>query len=204
MTGSGKSALVELLLPELDRRREPNDPPYEFLSGGKIKRTEALKPRHGYPKGFRLKESPSEADMVAFTAWEAEHPEFKFDEVCDEQIRKFSTDDYRVCEGRLAHLFMLHAFKILIRCNPRIRAERRAKKYGVPYLQAMSWISDRDDNDRRRYEILYPGYDWNLDDFDLVITNEGIAEKELADIALNGHRAWLKRIASNLIVPVCN
>ena len=199
-TGSGKSALVELLELELDKLRGPDDPEYEFLSAGKMKRTEALKPRKEYPRGFRLAEKDDEPDMAAFTTWEGQHPEFNFDEVCDQGTRDFSVKDFRVCEGRLAHLFMPHAFKILIMCNPRIRAERRAKKYRTAQMVAMSWISDRDDNDRKRYEAKYPGYSWNLDDYDLVIVNEQIAQNELSHVALKGHAEWQKRMSDNFLL----
>ncbi len=197
-TASGKSALVRLLKAELMKRRNPGDPEYEEHSAGEFKRKLALEPRPGYPNGFREPDGVS-PDMVAFTRWERENPKFNFDELCDRATLEFSKRDFRICDGRLAHIFMLSAFKITIICNATIRAKRRAKQAGLSQLQAISKINDRDHNDRVRYQEKYPGWDWHLDDYDCVIVNEAIPESQLPILALKDYDRWLVKMSDRFI-----
>ncbi len=130
--------------------------------------------------------------IEAFAEHNRKHPEDGHDLVCDMMIQKFAEHDYVVCDGRLPHFFMPHAFKILLVCPPGVRATRRILDYpGKSLDEVLAAILKRDDDDELRYRDLYPGSIWEQDAFDLVIDTSKHDKKHVVAQVLGGHRRWI-------------
>jgi cytidylate kinase len=128
-----------------------------------------------------------------FAGYLQNHPEEKYDERCDEMIRKFGEHDYVIFEGRLVHHFAPNAFHVRLVCDPHIRAERRAKdmpEFSVE--EVYKRIVDRDEANRERYKKLY-GEDviWETDQFDLVLDTGKFTPDEIAKSIVEEHKKWI-------------
>jgi len=121
-------------------------------------------------------------------------PHEKYDERCDDEIRRFGEHDYVIFEGRLVHHFAPHAFHVLLKCDPLIRAKRRAKDFpGVNESDLLDMIDKRDKANRERYSKIYgPEVLWDESKFDLVIDTGVSTPEEIVFKIVEGHKNWSK------------
>ncbi len=128
-----------------------------------------------------------------FTVYNSTHLAEKFDERCDDMIRTFGEHDYVIFEGRLVHHFAPYAFHVRLVCNPRVRAERRARDMpGATVDDVLRKILARDELNRVRYEKIY-GRDvlWTDNQFDLVLDTGVLSPDEIAVKIIEGHKKWV-------------
>ncbi len=128
-----------------------------------------------------------------FGTYISAHPEEKYDEQCDEMIRKFGEHDYVIFEGRLVHHFAPQAFHVRLVCDTRVRAERRTQDIpGATVDEVFEKIIVRDAMNRARYEKLY-GTDvlWNDDKFNLVLDTGVLSPDDIARRIIDSHKRWV-------------
>jgi cytidylate kinase len=128
-----------------------------------------------------------------FAAYMNEHTEEKYDERCDRMIEHFGEHDYVIFEGRLVHFFAPQAFHVRLVCDPRVRAERRAKDAGLSVQDMYEKIVERDRRNAERYLQVY-GSDclWPDEKFDLVLDTGVLSPDTIAERILSGHAEWAK------------
>lgn len=170
-TGVGTSSLFKALKELLE------DEPYRWVSGGILMRQRASE--HGM-------------SMPDFAKHCRLHPEEGHDRWCDEQIAKLAETDWMICEGRLAHFFMPHAFHVSLICGMDKRVARRSVDEGRSPSQVRREIKQRDYNDVTRYRNLY-GHEclWHPFKFSLVLSSERDSPSQLATQLLREHQKWL-------------
>ena len=171
-TGVGTSTTVKNLKDRLD------DPRWKSVSAGAIMRGFARE------RGIAIEE---------LAKYNRVHPEAGYDRRCDDATRAEGLDDYRILEGRLAHVFAPKAFHVLLKCPGDVRALRR---YGddvyVSVNDGKKLINDRDTADNKRYAKLYPGCLWPESDFDLVLDTSKLSPGDVVQKILTAHKKWEK------------
>lgn len=173
-TAVGKTTLLRELKKKLDNL------PYRWVSGGALMRARAAS------LGMTIEE---------FAVHNHLHPEEGHDRWCDDTIAHFAEHDWVICEGRLPHFFMPRAFKVLLVCNPHTRAARRqGDNSEKPLWQVLRDIEERDRNDAKRYEKLYPECLWPEENFDLVIETDKLSIDGEVELLLGEHRKWAGEI----------
>ncbi len=143
---------------------------------------------------MRIFAAERKMSIEEFTDYITAHQEEKYDERCDDMIKKFGEHDYVIFEGRLVHHFAPHAFHVHLICNPRIRAERRSHDHpGSTPDEIFKKIIDRDQTNQKRYTVLY-GSDvlWTDSQFDLVLDTGLLSPDEIAIKIIEGHSKWVK------------
>jgi cytidylate kinase len=95
---------------------------------------------------------------------------------------------------------MPRAFKVRYKCDLKERVLRRAKQTGESFTKVEADIVKRDKDDDSRYEILYPGCHWPESDYDLVVDNSKASPEDAARAVVNGHKAWLAKMAADKVV----
>lgn len=126
-----------------------------------------------------------------FAAHNKAHPEEGWDAECDRAVAVFGRQNFTVIEGRLPHVFVPRAFHVKLVCDPEIRAARRAKdRAGQSVESVIAEIIARDRNDNERYEKIYPGCLWPLEDFDLVVDTGASFPKEVVTKIAAAHSEW--------------
>ncbi len=179
-TGAGKTTLIKHL-------KEYNEEPrYTYVSAGQFMRAQAKL------QGFG-------DDIRAFAAYHHEHPEEGMDERCDSYIRECGRKNNTIGEGRLTHVFMPFAFKVLLLCPPHVRAARRMRDTHKPFEVVLMDIVMRDVHDALRYEELYPGCLWPAERFDLVIHTNVVNVDTATRRIYHEHAQWLNKMSSHLI-----
>lgn len=154
--------------------------PWRFVSAGDIMRQAAK--RHSITIEHLAKlcrEDP------------AQMPE---DERCDRMIEDFGRQNYVVAEGRLVHVFVPSAFHVLLTCPLEVRAERRhtdSRDTGLDLEEVTRLIRVRDEDDRARYEKMYPGCLWPSESFNLVIDTRECAPEQVVRAIEIGHTGWV-------------
>ncbi len=157
---------------------------WQYVSGGSIMRAFA--------------ETRGES-IEKFAAHNKAHPEDGYDNKCDQKIAELGRRNKTVIEGRLPHVFVPHAFHVLMICPVRVRAGRRlaqdlAKGRAVHFDEVLAEIMKRDQDDNQRYARDYPGCLWPSDQFDLVVSTFDYSKEESLREILSGHTAWQKRM----------
>lgn|GEM_PF-2249444 len=158
-------------------------PEYKMLSGGKIMRAKAEQ------LGMKIE---------AFAEYNRKHPELGYDKECDVEIYKAGlTHPQMIVEARLAHCFVPTAFHVYLHCPLSVRAYRRylqlrKKDPDVKLGAVMRDLKRRDENDRIRYETLYPGCMWEEGDYDLSISTYENSPEKVVELIIAGYTAWLK------------
>ncbi len=168
----GKDALVAMLKKSVQYKS------YIYVSAGAIMR--------------KFQES-SGMTIEDFAQHCCERPEEDWDKKCDEEMSRLGLERRTISEGRLPHIFIPHAFHILLTCNLELRAIRRqqdAKYSHLPVEQVKDLLFRRDQIDRARYERLYPGCLWSNNEFDLVLPTDRYTVKEEVDIIYLEHHLW--------------
>ncbi len=173
--GAGKSAAIRGL-----REFYIDDWRVRFISMGKVMR------EIGELHGFKTIEE--------FTDYILEHPDMGFDEMIDTEQALYGSQNHTVIESRLAHAFCPHFYHVVLLCPSRIRAERRQgdEKYKDLSIDEIErQICKRDQNDRTRYERMYPGSLWVPEDFDQIIYTDKTTKEEVPQLIIKGHKDWL-------------
>ncbi len=174
LSGCGSSALLTAL------KREFEKAPYRFPSGGDIMRAVAAK--RGVPIEILAEQN-------------REHPEWGIDNEMDQMLNIFATQDFVICEGRLPHILMPGAFKVLLVCPREECARRIAIRDGISEEESMRRVTKRDlKDDSPRYKRLY-GDKCLWEDcvgFDLVIDTQEKDQAATVQAFLSGHSAWVK------------
>jgi len=175
LTGVGASSTVKSLHDQLS-------PLWRIVSAGDIMR------------GYAAEKNMTIED---FAASNRANPAQGYDHRCDADIVSYCKQNHTVTEGRLPHFFAPNAFHVLLTCPTRVCAERRKsdpmyKHLSVEEIERL--IIRRDEDDRARFEQLYPGCMWNENDnrFDRVFTTEFISAVSIASNIVICHKAWLK------------
>jgi cytidylate kinase len=134
-----------------------------------------------------------------FSRHMTENPQEKWDERIDAIQVGWGGSNNVMVESRLAHIFLPRAFHVLEICPEFVRAERRARDENLPVDQMLRKIVSRDQNNKLRYDRMYPGWNWDLDDFDLVQDTSKYSPEEIFhDIELE-HERWLDKLPQNMI-----
>lgn len=174
LTGAGSSTLIEGVKSSIKNL------PYRFVSAGGLMRARA-----------------KSLDMTIedFAAHCRANPEEGHDAWLDLTIARLAHHNWMVCEGRLPHIFMPKAFKVLLKCDLSVRAERRARDLKISTKEALEKVSARDADDHARYEALYPGCHWVESDFDLCLDSTKVSKIELLEVTLDSHLRWCEKNA---------
>lgn len=174
VTGAGSSSLMA----SIKTWHKFKNKPYRFVSAGGLMRDRADS------KLMAIEE---------FTAHCRAHPEEGHDSWLDLTIARLAHHNWVVCEGRLPHVFMPKAFKILLKCDLNLRAERRARDLKISTEKALEKISARDADDHARYEALYPGCHWADSDFDLCLDSTKMGTYALTQEIEYAHERWQEK-----------
>jgi cytidylate kinase len=172
LSGAGSSSALKLLKQKFYKTM------YRFGSGGDAMRTFA---------------SLQNMEIEEFTQYMREHPEAGFDQKMDDLVKVLAQQNFFIFEGRLAHINLPMAFKVLITCPRSIRAKRRQADPAYSHLSlpdVIDKIQQRDEDDNSRYEKLYPGCIWKEDRFDFVIDSSQYGQQELVNEILKAHEDW--------------
>ena len=102
------------------------------------------------------------------------------DEMTDLRTKEYGkTNTDFVCEGRLTWRFIPDAYKVLLICSLKHRAERRAMQIGIPVCKALKYLEARDVADAKRFREIYQIE--NISDFchfDLVLDTTEITVED--------------------------
>jgi len=178
-TGSGKSTLLESL------RESFGALPIRAVSAGELFRMRARE------CGF--------ASIEEFALHNLLHPKEGHDKWCDSVIVRLAQHNWVLAEGRLVHVFMPRAFRVLLLCEAKARATRRASDHGVKYGIALAKIQERDSNDSARYSMLYPGSLWPVEAFDIVVRTDTHSVQDCVRRIRTEHEAWRTKQGVRLI-----
>lgn len=175
-TGVGSTALFTEL-----KEKFHEDPRKQFVSAGEIFR------RFGKEKGIE--------DVNVFSKYVTDHPEEKYDERLDAEMLFRGKRNHTFLEGRVVHLIP-GAFRVLLTCSVWVRAERRHKEYPDLTIQEVAeLIMARDRTNKERYDRLYPGWEWEESDYDLVVpTDAGHSLPGEVRLIYNAHEEWLTKM----------
>lgn len=173
-TGVGSSTALTRF-----REHFKGNPHMRFISGGDIMRNFASS------RGMTIEE---------FAEYCRLHPEEEWDKKCDEEMARQGLEDNAVIEGRLPHVFIPHAYHVRLRCDVEVRARRRWLDGGGLSLKSVTEaMMARDRDDHKRYQLLYPGYDWPDYHFHLVVDTATIEPDPAIEKILKCHADWLQR-----------
>lgn len=172
-SGVGSTSATRELKKLLDGGR------WKFVSGGEI---------------FRAMAKNANMTVEEFSAFAKQYPAAGYDKRVDEEIKSLAEKrNYLVGEGRMVHIFMKDAFKVLLTCPINVRAERRQKDFPELNVQEMrKRIEDRDRHDNCRYAIQYPFCHWFPEDFDLHLDTSQHSAEEGASRILASFNTWIE------------
>ena len=169
--GSGKSTVSNIICKTLN---------YNYIYTGDIQRK--IAERHGM--------TTTELNKYSET-----HPEI--DEEIDNTFKSLNDAKDLIVDSRLAWFFIPNSFKIYLKTDLQVAAERISndkKRKNECYLsveEAAHNISTRKNSENKRYKELYNADCANLDHFDLVIDTSRITPEEVAEIILKKYSEWL-------------
>jgi len=168
--GSGKSTVSNLLLKQLD---------YDYIYTGKIQREIADK--------YNM--TTLELNKYAET-----HPEI--DEEIDSTFKSLNDSTDLIVDSRLAWFFIPKSFKIFLKTNLMVSAnrisndnQRKNEKY-ISQEEAVCNIIARKESENKRYLELYGADCSNLSNFNLVIDSSHITPEKVADSIIEKYYAW--------------
>jgi len=169
--GSGKYTVSNLLLKQLD---------YDYIYTGKIQREIAGK--------YNM--TTLELNKYAET-----HPEI--DEEIDSTFKSLNDSTDLIVDSRLAWFFIPKSFKIFLKTNLMVSAnrissdnQRKSEKYSSTE-EAVSNIIARKASENKRYMELYGANCSDLSNFNLIIDTSFITPERVVDIILAEYDSWL-------------
>ncbi|MDR1667293.1 MAG: AAA family ATPase [Bacteroidales bacterium] len=168
--GSGKSTVSGLLQQHL---------PYDYIYTGAIQRKIAEK--YGM--------TTTELNRYAET-----HPEI--DEEIDATFRSLNSASGLIVDSRLAWFFIPASFKVFLKTNLMISAERiaqdkrRKNEQYASVEDAAHGIMERKRSENRRYMELYGADCANMTLFDLTVDTSFVTPERVAGIILEAYQQW--------------
>jgi len=117
-----------------------------------------------------------------------------FDKRLDEFQRELAMREPDiVVEGRVSAFFIPADLKVWLGAPLEVRAERVARREGVPFERALSSIVERESSEKKRYKEYY-GIDLgDLSIYDLVINTAKFNENEVVEIIMAAVRCLGER-----------
>ncbi|MDR3267131.1 MAG: cytidylate kinase family protein [Tannerella sp.] len=162
--GSGKSTVSNLLCKKLG---------YDYIYTGKIQREIA----------DRYNMTTLELNKYSET-----HPEI--DEMIDSTFKSLSAASNLVVDSRMAWFFIPHSFKVFLKTDVMVAAERisadnqrKNEKYTSPE-EAVKNIMARKTSENKRYLELYGADSSDESNFDLVIDTSRITPEQVVEILI--------------------
>ncbi|MES2215804.1 MAG: hypothetical protein V4481_00725 [Patescibacteria group bacterium] len=117
------------------------------------------------------------------------------DEWCDDQMQDFGHKNKCFGEGRLVHVYMRYAFKVLLTCHIEIRAGRRhADNLHMTLAEVREKMAGRDRDDEARYRKQYPDSMWPMLDFDFVVDTGLYSPPQILDKIIIAHDLWKEKM----------
>jgi len=169
--GSGKSTVSNLLIKQLG---------YDYIYTGKIQREIADK--------YNM--TTLELNKYAET-----HPEI--DEEIDSTFKSLNDSTDLIVDSRLAWFFIPKSFKIFLKTNLMVSAnrisndnQRKNEKY-TSKEDAVNKIIARKTSENKRYMELYGANCADLSNFNLIIDTSFITPERVVDIILTEYNSWL-------------
>jgi cytidylate kinase len=169
--GSGKSTVSNLLIERLN---------YDYIYTGKIQREIANK--------YNM--TTLELNKYAET-----HPEI--DEEIDSTFKSLNDSTDLIVDSRLAWFFVPKSFKIFLKTNLMVSAnrisndnQRKSEKYASKE-EAVNNIIARKASENKRYMELYGANCSDLTNFNLIIDTSFISPERVVDIILAEYNSWL-------------
>ena len=175
-TGAGGSTLCEYLHAEY--------PELTFVSGSKIM------------SDYRETTGMSK---VEFAEHLLKHPELDMDARCDKILREEGRKNHRIIETRIPGNAPF-GFTIFPTCSATTRAMRRQQEKEYQHLttpEIMVLNEKRDFDDKGRYDIQYPGWEWSINDYrrwGQIIYSDHCSKQEVLALAIEGQRKWKERM----------
>ena len=166
--GSGKSTVSKILIERLN---------YEYVYTGKIQREIAN----------RYQMSTLELNQYAET-----HPEI--DEEIDATFKALNDSTDLIVDSRLAWFFIPNSFKVYLKCNLNVAANRisndrqRTSEQYISQEEAVRNIIARKESENKRYMELYGADCSKLSNFDLTIDTSFITPEKVADLIIAGYQ----------------
>ena len=169
--GSGKSTVSNLLIERLN---------YDYIYTGKIQREIANK--------YNM--TTLELNKYAET-----HPEI--DEEIDSTFKSLNDSTDLIVDSRLAWFFIPKSFKIFLKTNLMVSAnrisndnQRKSEKYSSKE-EAVNNIIARKTSENKRYMELYGANCSDLSNFNLIIDTSFISPERVVEIILTEYNSWL-------------
>ena len=169
--GSGKSTVSNFLIEQLN---------YDYIYTGKIQREIAGK--------YNM--TTLELNQYAET-----HPEI--DEEIDSTFKSLNDSTDLIVDSRLAWFFIPKSFKIFLKTNLMVSAnrisndnQRKSEKYASKE-EAVNNIIARKASENKRYMELYGANCSDLSNFNLIIDTSFISPERVAEIILAEYHSWL-------------
>ncbi len=135
-------------------------------------------------------------DALEFNKFMETHPEI--DEKCDSMVRDYGLkEEGLILDSRLAWHFIPHSFKIHLRVDSRVAAERvfndsvrKNEKYNS-IEDAEKKLNDRRDSEILRYKALYNIDVSDLSNYDLVVDTTNKTPDTIFKEVLEAYKSWL-------------
>jgi len=169
--GSGKSTVSDILCKQLN---------YEYIYTGKIQREIALK--------YNM-------TTLELNKYSETHPEI--DEEIDSTFKSLNESTDLIVDSRLAWFFLPQSFKIFLKTNLIVSAnrisgdnKRKNEKYSSKE-EAVNKIVARKASENKRYIELYGANCSDLSNFNLIIDTSFIAPERVAEIVFAEYNSWM-------------
>ena len=169
--GSGKSTVSNLLCKRLN---------YEYIYTGKIQREIA----HRY-------------NMTTLELNEYAETHSEIDEEIDATFKSLNESSNLIVDSRLAWFFIPNSFKVFLKANLIISADRilgdnqRGKERYSSKEDAVNKIIARKASENRRYMEVYGANCSDLSNFNLIVDTSFITPERVTEIILAEYNTWL-------------
>ena len=169
--GSGKSTVSNLLQERLQ---------YDYIYTGKIQR--------GIANRYNM--TTLELNRYAET-----HPEI--DEEIDATFKSLNNSSHLIVDSRLAWFFVPQSFKVYLKTDIAVAAERiagdkqRKNEQYISQEEAVNNLLARKESENKRYMELYNADCADFSNFDLIIDTSFLSPEEVAENIVNEYNTWL-------------
>jgi cytidylate kinase len=171
--GAGKTTLAKLVAKELGLR---------YVSVGELFRSIAKSKGVKLVDAHRLAERDPSLDLEV-----------------DSKAYEVGLEGGVVVDGHLAGWLLSRVadLKAFLTAPLEVRAERVAKRDGIPFEEALRQVSEREESNRRRYREVYGIEVDDLSCFDLILNTAKWSEEELGRLLVSLVRAALRHASKD-------